>query len=167
MATIFNYSPESVNMVVAGLFTVEGFVDGTFINVSKDVVPYAAIRTPDGTVARLYNNDQTYTITLTLHNGSEFNNILTKLWQVDEITQMGKFPVLIKDGSGSDLFFSATTWIEQLPVMAKSNSVDSRVWVMRSSQAIINFGGNEDVSSILNDLFNLATSAVPILQGIS
>lgn len=165
MADIFNYCPDKVTMIVAGLFTVEGFVNGTFIDISKDVMPFTSTRTPDGTVARMYNNDQTYTITITLTNGASFNSILTKLWQVDEITQRGKFPVLVKDQSGEDLFFSSTTWIEQLPSMTKSVSVDSRVWVLRSSQAVISYGGNESVSSIMNDLFNAAISAVPILEG--
>lgn len=163
---IFNYVPESVVFLVAGFIPITGFVDGTFIDISKDLVPFSARRTADGTVSRLYNNDQTYTITLTLHNGSSSNDALTKLWQLDEITQRGKFPILIKDNSGTDLFFSTSSWIEQVPTLTKSNAVDSRVWVIRSSQAFINIGGNMDPSSIVNDLVNLATSALPALEGI-
>ena len=162
---LFTYCPESVSMLAFGI-PLSGFVDGTFITVSKDMVPFTSVRTPDGTMARLYNRDQTYTITLTLHSGSDSNDVLTKLWQLDEITQRGKFPIFIKDGSGSDLFFSTTSWIEQLPTMAKSSSIDSRVWVMRSAQAVVNFGGNGSPSSILQDLVNLATSAFPAIEGV-
>jgi hypothetical protein len=166
MAQLFNYCPEEVNILLAGILPVEGFVDGTFITIDKDVMPFKSVRTPDGTVARLYDNDQTYTIRITVHNGTVTNDFLTKLWQLDEITQRGKFPLLVKDSSGSDLFFSTTTWIEELPQLAKSNSVDQRTWVLRSSQAVINFGNNEEPSSIVQDLVNIAAGALPILEGI-
>lgn len=163
---LFTYNPESVNVLVAGLIPIDGFVDGTFVDVSKDLVPFSTTRTADGTVARLYNNDQTYTITLTLHCGSKSNDLLTKLWQLDEITQRGKFPLLLRDSSGSDLFFSTTTWIESIPNIVKSNAVDSRVWVLRSSQAVINVGSNAEPSDLLEDIVNLAISSLPGIEGI-
>lgn len=161
MTTLFNYSPESVQCLIAGLIPITGFVDGTFITVDKDEMPYSSVRMPDGTIARKYNNSQTYTITITLHNGAETNNLLTKMWQVDEITQRGKFPLLIKDQSGSDLLFSTESWIEGIPSLTKSNAIDSRVWVIKSAYAQINIGGNEEVSSLLNDITNIAVSALP------
>lgn len=161
MTTLFNYCPESVQCLIAGFIPIEGFVDGTFISVDKDEMPYSSVRMPDGTIARKYNNSQTYTITITLHNGAETNNLLTKMWQVDEITQRGKFPLLIKDQSGSDLLFSTESWIEGIPSLTKSNAIDSRVWVIKSAYAVINIGGNEEVSSLLNDITNIAVSALP------
>ena len=161
MPTIFNYCPESVNCLIAGIIPVTGFVDGTFISVDKDEMPYSSIRMPDGTVARKYNNSQTYTITLTLHNGAETNNLLTKMWQLDELTQRGKFPLLIKDQSGSDLLFSTESWIEGIPSLTKSNAIDSRVWVIKSAYAVINIGGNESESALLQDITNIAASALP------
>ena len=161
MPTIFNYCPESVNCLIGGIIPVEGFVDGTFISVDKDEMPYSSIRMPDGTVARKKNNSQTYTITITLHNGAETNNLLTKMWQVDELTDKGKFPLLIKDQSGSDLLFSTESWIEGIPSLTKSNAIDSRVWVIKSAYAVINIGGNEEESSLLQDITNIAASALP------
>jgi hypothetical protein len=164
MATLFNYVPESVNCLIANIIPIEGFVDGTFITVDKDEMPYSSVRMPDGTVARKYNNSQTYTITITLHNGAETNNLLTKLWQVDELTQRGKFPLLIKDQSGSDLLFSTESWIEGIPSLTKSNTIDSRVWVIKSAFATINVGGNEEASSLIQDITNIAISALPGLS---
>lgn len=165
--SIWNYNPDSVTVLVAGVIPIDGFVDGTFVSIDKDVLPSVAVRTPDGTVARVMNYDQTYTINITLHNGSESNELLTKLWQLDEITGgKGKYPLLIKDHSGSDLFFSTTTWIEKVPTLAKSSGVDQRTWVMRSAFAAINIGGNGDVSSLLEDITNTITSALPALNGV-
>lgn len=166
MTDIFNYVPDSVQCLIGGLLPIAGFVDGTFINISKDTMPYTSVKTPDGTMARMYNADQTYTITITLHCGSSSNDVLTKFWQLDEITQRGKFPLLFKDLSGSDVFFSTNTWIENIPNISKSASVDSRIWVLRSSQATLNIGSNSTPSGILQDLVNLAIGALPSLEGI-
>ena len=161
MPTLFSYIPESVNCLIGGIIPVEGFVDGTFISVDKDEMPYSSVRMPDGTVARKKNTSQTYTITITLHNGAETNNLLTKMWQIDELTDRGKFPLLIKDQSGSDLLFSTESWIEGIPSMTKSNAIDSRVWVIKSAYAVINIGGNEEQSDLINDIVNIAASALP------
>lgn len=164
--SLFNYCPDEVNVLVAGFIPLQGFVDGTFISVTKSIQPFQSQRTADGTVSRLYNRDATYDIAITLVNSSGSNDVLTKLWQLDEITQRGKFPLLIKDLSGTDLFFATTAWIEQTPAMVKSVSTDERTWMLKASQAYINVGGNEDVSGILNDLTNLAASALPTLEGV-
>jgi hypothetical protein len=166
MANIFNYRPDDVICLLGGILQVEGFVEGTFISINKDMMPFTSIKTADGQMGRLYQNDQTYTIVLTLHAGSTSNDVLTKFWQLDEISQRGKFPLLFKDPSGSDLFFSTNTWVEQLPTLSKSASIDQRVWVLRSSQAVINIGSNSDEASILQDLLNLAIGALPSLEGI-
>lgn len=159
--SVFNYAPDKVDVLIAGFIPLDGFVDGTFISIDKDVQPSTAARTPDGTVARVKNTDHTYTIKITLHIGSESNELLTKLWQLDEISEgKAKFPLIIKDHSGSDLFFSTTTWIEQVPTMIKSAGVDERVWTFRSAFAVINYGGNGDASSLLEDLTNSILSGV-------
>ena len=163
--TIANYSPEDVHCLAFGI-PLDGFADGTFITIGKDKVPFGSTETADGQVARLYTNSQTYTISLTFHRGSTSNDILTKLWQLDEISQVGKFPLFIKDLSGTDLFFSTNTWIEGIPNMIQSTNFDTRTWILRSSQAVINVGSNQDASGILQDLINLASGAASIVEGV-
>ena len=161
-----NYIPEDVTITVAGLVTLEGLVDGTFVRVTKDVIPFAARRTTDGTVSRLYNRDATYTVEITLYSGSDSNDIMTKLWQLDEISQMGKFPLMIKDRSGTSLFFSATSWIQDIPPLVLSSGFEQRTWVIRSSQGAINIGGNTERGDALDSIISIATSALPSLQGL-
>lgn len=163
--TLANYSPEAVNCLAFGI-PLNGFADGTFINISKDKVAYGSTETTDGQVARIYTNSQTYTISLTFHRGSTSNDILTKLWQLDELSQVGKFPLFIKDLSGTDLFFSTSTWIEGVPNMVQSTNFDTRTWILKSSQAVINIGSNQDASGILQDLINLASGAASIIEGV-
>ncbi|MNN45302.1 hypothetical protein D3C81_1596280 [compost metagenome] len=166
MAEIFNYAPDEVTVLAGGFFHLDGFVDGTFVSVTKDLVPFSSIRMPDGTTARLYNNSNNYTVRVTLHSASDSNAVLTKMWQLDEITQMGKLPLMIKDHSGSDLLFSPTAWIEGIPDLAKSNGIEGRTWTFRANGCVINIGGNGEASGLLEDLVNIATSALPSLGGI-
>lgn len=164
--SIFNYNPDTVSVLVAGFIPIKGFVDGTFIECSKDLMPFTSQRTSDGMVSRVYVNDQTWTITITLHCGSESNDLFTKLWQLDELTKKGKFPLLVKDGSGSDLLFSATTWIEGVPSISKSADVDTRTWTLKSSQAVTNIGSNSNPSGLLEDITNIAIASLPSLAGL-
>lgn len=165
MTKLATYVPDACTFLAFGI-PLDGFVEGTFISVTKDVVPFSSVKTPDGTMARMYNSDQTYTVSLTLHSGSDSNDVLTKLWQLDEITQRGKFPIFIKDSSGTDLFFSLTSWIESPASIVKSTSFEGRTWTFKCASAVINIGGNGDPASILRDLVNLATSALPIIEGV-
>ncbi len=166
MADLATYNPEEVSIVVAGLLSVKGFVDGTFVTITKDVMPFSSVTSADGVTARTYNSSQSYTVAITLYGGSESNDFLTKLWLLDEITQRAKFPLFIKDNTGTDLFFSTTTWIEGLPSLTKGTTFEGRTWTFKCSQATLNIGSNASASNILNDLVNLATGAIPAIEGL-
>lgn len=158
-----HYSPEDITVLLYGVYPLQGFVAGTFLTISKNMQPYVAQRTTDGQVARLNNRDATYTISLTLHNTADANDVLSNLVKFDEITQKGKFPILIKDQLGSSLFFSTTTWIEGVPDMTFADNITERTWVLRSANASLTVGGNSDASGLLEDLFNVITGSAPAL----
>lgn len=166
MSNLLSYSPEDVTIIFAGIMQVEGYVDGTFISISKDIAPFQSTTTADGVIARRYINSQSYTLTLTLHSASPFNDIMTKLWQLDELTQKAKFPVIIKDQMGSSLFISTTSWIEGLPSLDFANSISERTWTIKCAQAIINIGGNDGESGLIQDLLNTVASAAPAISGL-
>jgi hypothetical protein len=155
MSTIANYCPDDVNCLAFGI-KLDGFADGTFISIVKDRVPFTMGESADGVPSRLFNKSQTYTIALTFHCGSPSNDVLTKFWLLDELTKKGRFPLFIKDLSGTDLFFSTSAWIEGVPTVTKSSTMDTRVWVLRATQSALNVGSNQDPSSILQDLINIA-----------
>jgi hypothetical protein len=166
MSNLLSYSPEDITILLAGVIPLDGYIDGTFVEIEKLFNPYSSTTSSDGITARTYRNSQEYIIRLTLHNTSPSNDVLTKLWLLDELTQTGKFPLLIKDQLGSSLFFSTTSWIEGIPVTSFANSITERTWVIHSSQAVINIGGNDAASGLIEDLTNSILGAAPILQGV-
>lgn len=164
--SIANYCPDEVHVLLAGFIPVTGFFDGTFVEITKEQAPFRSVTSADGVTSRLYTQSGVYNVTLTLMSTSPSNDALTKLWQLDEISQKGKMPILIKDMSGSDLFFSATAWVEGLPSLMKSGTIEGRVWTIKAVEAGINFGGNDGTSGLIEDLSNMAINALPSLRGI-
>lgn len=150
--SVRTYSPVDVDILLAGFYKIDGFVQGSFVTVSKDVQPYKTTRTTDGRVARTYIKDQTYTITLRLASTSPANDVLTRIYQADEFTQYAKFPMFVKDSSGTSLLLAPTCWISQVPDLDFSTEVTERTWVIQAAECIPNFGGNADASTILEDL---------------
>lgn len=164
--SLAHYSPEDVTVLLAGVKPIEGFQDGTFISIKKDVPVFKTYRTSDGKIARLKDNDASYTITLTLMSTSPSNNVLDAWMKLDQISSMAKIPMIIKDELGSSLFFSTTTWIEEPPELTFATSTEPRTWVLRSSQGIMNVGGNEDANDLVDDFRDSILSTIPILQGV-
>lgn len=162
---LWNFSASDIEVLLYGLHKVKGIPTGTFISVTKDVIPFQSMRTTDGTVYRKYTNDQTYSISLTLMAASPTNDLLTKLWLFDESTKMGKFPLMVKDNIGTSKFFSTTTWIENIPSLEFSDGMEVRTWNLRSSQGVINIGGSED-TSLAEDIATMALSGIPLIKSV-
>lgn len=160
------YSPEDIIVSIGGVLKLSGFVAGTFLECSKDIQPYRSKRTPDGTTARIYVKDRNYTIRFTLAQSSESNDILTKIQQLDEITQMGYFPLLIKDNKGSSLLFAPTAWIEAVPILSYSQAIEGRTWELRATGCVTNIGGNEESDNLYQDLIKTVLSSTPTLGDV-
>ena len=164
---LWTYSPENISVTIAGLISLQGFAEGTFLNVTKDAPAFDTRRMSDGTLVRLHQKDATYTITFTLMNSSPSNDALTKLWYLDNLTRRGKFPLLISDGSGSSTVFSTNSWVESVPDMTFGTDMTTRDWTIKSAHAIVNYGGNGDVgflSSLLTGVLGGLTEVAGFLE---
>ncbi|MCK9530499.1 MAG: hypothetical protein M0R77_08060 [Gammaproteobacteria bacterium] len=152
MAILGTYSPEDVTVLFGGVHQLSGFIDGTFISISKDEPSFSTRVSADGAPTRTFSSNPLYTVQLVLHSGSESNQVLSYALTVDEITKMGKFPLIIKDQLGSSLFFSLTSWIESKPDSDFSVSIEEREWTIKCSQVTFNVGGNDSPSSLGEDV---------------
>jgi len=156
---IRNYSPSDVSVLLAGFYQVDGFVSGSFLSISKDVQPYKTTRTADGTIARTFIKDDSYTVTLKIASTSPTNDLLTGIVLADSATQYVKFPLFIKDNRGTSLFLAPTCWVKEMPDLTFSDGVTERTWVIQATQCVTNFGGNESASGALRDLATLTLGA--------
>lgn len=164
MAGLLNYSPSDVTVTVAGLYSVTGFAEGTFIRITKDSQQITTLRAMDGSMSRIKSPDTGWKVELTLAQSSSGNDVLSTLWNVDKVTGMGKFPLFIKDGSGSTMFMAASAWIEEVPDIIFSNYMETRTWRFGATDVVVNIGGNgEGIESTLG----LTASVLPVLQNFS
>lgn len=164
--SLHTYSPEDITILLAGLIPMEGFVEGTFVSVQKDILPFETSHTADGSTSRIHRPSASYTLRLALMATSPTNDVLNKLLQLDELTKKGKFPILIKDQLGTSFFFSATSWVEAPPNLTFDSGIGERDWLIKCSQAAINIGGNDSQSGLVEDLINTAISIAPSYAGM-
>jgi hypothetical protein len=157
---IASYSPTDVSVLLGGFHQITGFISGSFVSISKDVQPFKTTRTADGETARIHVKDSTFTITIKLASTSPTNTILTKLYQVDELTQKGKVPLFVKDSLGSSLFLAPTCWVKEVPDLEFSDAVTERTWVLQGANGVVNYGGNIDDSSVLEDFASVALGGI-------
>lgn len=160
------YDPSAVSILLAGVLPITGVAEGTFVSVAKDTPYYTTSKSTDGQVYRTFQNDNTFTVKITLASSSESNGWFDKLLKADVITQKGIFPLFIKDNSGSSFFYSTSSWIEVEPSLVFADDVEALEWTIRSSQGLINYGGNDGKASLEEDILNTVTSALPILSGV-
>lgn len=159
-----HYSPEDVDVLLAGMFRVEGFVDGTFIHIQKDEPVYKTKVTADGIPTRVAVPNPLYTVSVSLASTSDSNQVFTRLVTVDTLTNSAKFPLIIKDRSGGSVFFSGQSWIEGQANGTYSNGIEVRQWTIKCSGAVLHLGGNYDRDELTDNILNLLVGASPQLK---
>jgi len=160
---ISTYSPMDVTVTLAGIHSVVGYADGTFIKITKDIKPFNKVRAMDGEIARQYFDDAGYKVELTLAQSSPTNNILSMLYNVDSVTHMGKIPLFIKDGRGQTSFLAATAWISDIPEVTFGAELDTRTWTFGCTDVALTIGGNGD-TSLIEDMLLMGSSTLPMLK---
>lgn len=161
--SINTYSPSDVIVSIAGMHTVVGYVEGTFIKIMKTARPFEKTRAMNGEISRIFTTDDTFRVELTLMQSSASNNVLSMLYSIDAATRVGKFPLFIKDTRGQTSFLSATTWVEQLPDVSFGGGLETRTWIFGCADASLMVGGNDD-SSLVEDALMIATPLLPVLR---
>lgn len=142
-----SYSPESVVIVLSnGKFshTLSGYADGTFISLAR-VIPHATLYTgADASNVRVVRAVRNFDITLTLHQSSESNDVLSQLLILDEDTRSGEdiFSITIKDLSGRTVASSGIAFIGAEPEFGFGTEVEERTWTIHAVNMEVFIGGN-------------------------
>lgn len=155
------YSPEDVFVSIAGFLPIEGYLEGSFISITRDAPFFTTKESADGVVSRVASASKTYSVTLTLMQSSESNLVLTRTALLDNITHITKFPLIIKDMNGSTLLFSTSSWIEDIPETTFSVGIEGRSWKFKCANAMLNVGGNEHKSGLVEDAINTLAGLAP------
>lgn len=141
------YSPEEIQVVISVgdiVHTISGYMDGTFVNISREV-PLAELYVgADNSGARTLRTNRSATITLSLHQSSSSNDVLTQLYLNDQGAKDNTwlFQMLIKDNAGRSIYQANQSFIGVLPDSAFSTTIEMRDWVIQSRDLEQKLGGN-------------------------
>ena len=133
--------PKNVIVTIDGI-PMSGYADGTFLEITADTQQFTKVVGADGTTTRVKSNNYGGVLTLTLSQSSPSNDVLSGLLNADRAANLGIFPILIKDLSGTTLIFSATGWIQQFPDSAWGTDINNRAWSIDLADIDILIGGN-------------------------
>lgn len=151
------YSPADVNLSLALVHTVTGYVEGTGITLQKESNVFDKAKGAHGHMGRIHLPDRTYKLEITLSQTSPSNVVLNALYSVDDASRLGMFPIFLKDSSGQSVFTSPTCWIEQVPDASYGGRMNERTWTLACANTVFGIAGNDSEERILEQAGQLAS----------
>lgn len=128
--------------VILGAVPLVGAADGQFCNVTWDEDDYGKTTGADGEVSRHRMNNDSSTVTLTLLQTSDTNDLLMGYALADRTNNSGVFSLMIKDMNGRSLFVTDSAWVQRKPDMTFSKETETREWTIATGRATVFIGGN-------------------------
>jgi len=135
-----SYDPKEVVVTIGGV-PMQGFADGTFVTINRISDAFTSVAGADGEIARAKSNDKRGELTLTLMQTSLSNDVLSGIAVIDENTNGGVVPVIVKDLSGTTTYFSGTGWIRKVPDSEFGKEISNREWVLELADMDVFVGG--------------------------
>ena len=143
--SLSTYDSSKVAVIIGGAI-MEGFADGTFVNVERDEDSFSKITGVDGRTSRARTGNRAGKITITLQQTSPSNNILTGFVEEDEISSNAIKPILIKDGLGSTVIASGAGWVLKPANVEYGKEISNREWIIDCADLKMLVGGNPTFS---------------------
>lgn len=142
-----NYSPESLVIIISkGDFVhrLQGFQDGTFLNISRLTPASTLYVGSDLSAGRVKRRNKASDISITLHQYSPSNAVLQALQRADEDDDSDAwvFAITIKDTSGTSVWSSNQAFVGTVPDAALGNATETRAWVLHAVGLSSNIGSN-------------------------
>jgi hypothetical protein len=140
------YDPKKYAVIIGGV-PMSGYADGTFIKVTRSADTFTKTVGVDGNPTRSHIHDRSGEIILTFNQSSPSNAVLSAIAKVDEESNGGIVPVLIKDslppnGGLPSIAVSAKSWIKKWPDQELGKESSNREWTLDCEDIERFEGGN-------------------------
>lgn len=160
--TVNTYSPSDVIITVGG-YQLTGWQN---ITISRTVKGFTVIRGIRGKNTRVPNVDTSATITISLLQTSQGNDVLSYIHELDLNEGTARIALMLKDNSGRSVFSSNEAYITGFPVAAFTGQFEYRNWEVfaqttstyvvagnaRPSTSLLD-GALDDISGFLDNIF--------------
>ncbi len=138
------YNADQVQVVICGVPVTKGWGDGTFLRIEQNEDSFTRVTGTDGETTRSRTNNRSHTITLTLMQSSDVNDLLSAVHTLD-ITSAGGAgigPLIVKDGSGRSLYIAEKCWIKKPPAVEFGREAGPREWTFETGELLRLDAGN-------------------------
>lgn len=135
-----NYDPFRVVLSFKGI-SIQGFMDGTFIQAERTEDAFTMQTGAHGDVTRVRSRNRTATVTATLQAASPTNDLLSAVALEDELFGLGFGSLMIKDLNGTTLAQASTAWIRKLPAAEFAVDASGREWMFDCAELNMFVGG--------------------------
>lgn len=140
---VLTYDPKKV-LVILGGKQLTGFSEDDIITIRPLGDGMTIYVGADGEVGRSVDPNQCFEVEIALATTSKSNDYLSSLYNQDRANGNAMKPLLIKDLSGSTLFFANQAWPQNFPEAGRGRQIDSVSWTLNTG-SVTNpiIGGND------------------------
>lgn len=126
-----SYDPKNVKLVF-GPVLVEGFAEGSFVNVEYNEDQFTLQVGSDGESSRSKRNNNSARLTVQLMPGAAANAALSAILSADKAAGAGIFPVALTDLSTGTTFAGANAWLVRDPGYDFQTEAQPREWIIET-----------------------------------
>lgn len=140
MADLKNYDPLLVVVTFKGV-QFKGYVDGTFVKVTRDEQSFTKTTGAGGDTVRVRNRNRNGQIVVTLQAESPTNDQLSAIMALDEATGAGVGSAQVKNINGTTLCSSAKAWLVKPADTEYAKDPSQREWTIDCHELRMLVGG--------------------------
>lgn len=140
---IRTFDPKKTKAVY-GPISLGDWAKGTFIKASQDGDDFTLEKGADGTYDRINNNNNLWTVEVTIKQTSPINDLLSAARIADKAGNTGPFPLVVKDMSQANSLTVLTltaAHIKKSPDLSLADTLQPRTWVFEGVGECV-IGGN-------------------------
>lgn len=128
---LHQYDPKNVKLVF-GAVLVEGYAEGSFVNVEYNEDLFSLQIGSDGESSRSKSNNRSARITVNLMPGAAANIGLGAALAADKAAGAGVFPLALTDLSTGSSFIAEGAWIVRDPGYDFQTEAQARQWIFET-----------------------------------
>lgn len=140
------YDAKQVKVLFGGI-PLGGYAAGTFVTIERVSDAWEDESGADGETVRIKSNDKRATMTLTLLQTSDSNDVLSASANLDELSNGGVVPVAVSEINSTTTVFSGKAWVKKQANIEYGKEISNREWVISMVESKILVGSNVNLFS--------------------
>lgn len=140
--SVKTYVPSNLNLLICG-YKIEGW---TKITISRNSPTFRQVRGIRGKNTRVRLLDTSATITITVPQTEEVNDVLSAISEADSRYGSGRLEIMMSDLSSDTHFSSATGYLTMLPQISYEASIGSNTWEISCDRSRFQPGGAKNAA---------------------